>query len=427
MPRREAALPLLALLLLLPLAAPVVGQGGTTATPAPATFEPLPAEVRGLMASWLQMEEATLQRLRAAHPNATQPLGQAERYVNDARRLANESRLAPLLALLFQPEVVAAHQDFLATGTSNTSRERILALLNATQRAGEAAHANLTARLKDFEGRVRTTHGLEFAVQAATLAVEAQEDLRALENTTQRITDLERMEDAAVIVGLFNAKATEAYLRYASDFLELAGRVDGEGGRPQLAAGALDAMRAEVIKRVDTDPDSSSVPGPASQRAANDLRRSNASGERILLVARFAAFEAARSEDALGFLRSRGQLSDTVMRDALAQAAANASLFPRYDARLGQDVQPPLARLRSAGYHGVLLVDARNHALYRIAEDPSREGLTAAWNQWVGASYAGNALAEARGSPGFDASLLLFAGVAVAAALAVTAVALLRK
>lgn len=413
---------LLALLLLLPsAAAPVLAQAEPPPAGGPraAAFEALPAELRAVGFRWLDAANATLQ-------GATGPNASAVRTFRDgAWDFLNESRLTLAMTQLYQVEVVAAHDRFLAQAPEDR-REALLARMDAEANATRPRFEAFVRDASAFEGDLRTTHAVEYGLLAMLTALEANLTLGRFEQARETVAGAPVVDDGIVFFGHLNSVPAPRYVAWAEDLLALA-RQANEGPRPAAPADALLRMHAR-IDRLRLDASTFSTTGPASSALLQALEAANRTGPELLVTGSFLAFQEARALDALEFLRSRGGLSDAVLADGLRTVVENQSLVPRYDGRVLVDVPPgPLPRAEEAGYLGVLGRDARNHAQYRLVFDPAFRGVAQAWAQLAEANQAAELLAEARASREAAGDLVLVGGIAVAAALAVVAFALLRR
>ncbi|HEV8359734.1 MAG TPA: hypothetical protein VGR28_04680 [Candidatus Thermoplasmatota archaeon] len=417
-----------ALLLVLVLAAPLapLAPAAVAQVPPPAN-EALPGELLDLGHGWVQQLRARTAALAATGPvNATSP----EAFAISADDFVNRSQPTLAMTQVYQGHVAVAFLEFNRTAPQEREARRA-ALLQRIENASREATASWDAflgRLRTLEGSARTTHALEYGVMATLAAIEAEADAATLADAAERVRNATAVGDDLVLVTFFGTEAAPAYFGFASDLLGLAERAAQDGARPQLQQGAKEALLAQVQRRFLLDPDSASVPGPLATRAAGQLQAANRTGPTLLVVARFLAFEEARTRDALGFLLERGGIDGATLRSLVEGALASPNLVPRYDATF-QDAPSPLPRMRNAGYLGALTGDARNHAAYRAAEDPSDAGIVRGWTELVVANFAAEALAEARAGrgQGLDTNLVILGGVAVAVALVAIAVGVLRK
>lgn len=439
----------LALLLLLPaLAGAAQAQGNATepepppeappeppapepprapGAPARLPFEAQPAELQALAAGWLAQANATIQGFRAETGKNTTIM---DIFRDGAWDFLNESRLSLATTQLYQIELQAKLERWLPAVNESERRAAALAFVGDEGNKSRAVLDSFWARLRAFDARVATTHGLEYALFATASAVVADGLLRAAPNMSQQLAQAPAAEERIIRLALLFHAAPGSYARWAGDLLGLAEGVEGEPGRPRLPPGALDKLAAGIVQRLALDAESSSITGPGSSEAGALLAEANASGPRILHVARFLAFEQARTGDALDFRLRRGTLAVPVLADNLRLVVENASFEPVYDGRIARAEPPSLLQdARAAGFQGVLQADALNHALYRLNLDfENPQGLTGAWAQMVGARYATEVQREAPAqAPGGEAPWLLYGGIAVAAALAVVAVVVLRR
>jgi hypothetical protein len=423
---RGAACALLALLALAPaLAPPAAAQA-----PEPATFEPQPDELLALGRAWLDRGNATLRGFEAAHPGNDTSVQRV--FLEGAWDFLNESRLELMLTQTYQVEVQAVFDDAYPPVPAAERRDVFVNLTLNQTRDSRAALDAFWERLRGDEGRLRTTHGLEYALEAARIGIIADGALDSAANWTDHLRQAPDVEPQITRLAMLFTLGPRSFARAAGDVLDLAERVDAEPSRPALPDGALDRAVAAVQNRLRLDPDARSTTGPLSSAAHEDLLAANDTGPRVLYLARFLGFEEARASDAVGFRAQRGTLGAPALLGNLRLAVENASFLARYDGNVERTAEPPpLAKARGAGYQGVLQVDARNHAQYRVHFDPdSVSGLSAAWSQMVSSTYAAwleQEVAAPRPGGGLDGGLLLYGGVAVAAALAVTAFAVLRR
>lgn len=438
-PRASLAL---AALLLAPLAlplgalaadAPAALPGAPAATP----FEPLPA---GLMAVGFARLDAANRSIAAfaatpaAGPNGTVI---ATVFRDGAWDFLNESRFGLAASQLLQVDVQLELQAFYPALAEGERRNASVAKAREEQDQSRVAVEGVLARVKALDGGWRTTHGLEHATFAASLAVIADTLLRGAANQSQQLAQAPAAEERIVRIAMLLSVGPQTYARLANDVLDLAVRVDAAGG-PPLPAEAGATLRQALRDRMRGDSEVSSTTGPLSADGLGILEEAAQGNSTALHLARFMAFQTARSTDALEFQRGRGALSDAGFAGNLRRLTDNASLVPIYDGRLGTRAAPLglLGAVRAAGYQGLHMTDARNHALYRLQWDLAPEGhatfqgASAAWTQATGARYGSEMFLEAASPrPGADASgdWLLYGGVAVGAALVVVAIAVLRK
>jgi hypothetical protein len=431
----RAAAPLALALLLLPLAAPLASPAQAQGAPPATPFEPQPAELREVGQAWLARAEATIAAFAAAHPQQNTTILWV--FHEGAADYLNESRLLLAVTQLLQLEAQAAFQGFFPALAEEERRNASLARAVAEEERSRTALAAAQERLVRVDGALRTTHGLEYALLAAVLLGIGDDLARDAPNATRQLSQAPAAEERIVRSTLYVAGSGQHHARMAQDLLDLTERVDADPARPRLPEGARSELSRWLDNRLNTDSDASSITGQASARALPLLQEASASKVASVHLARFLAYEQARTNDALQFRRSQGTLNDALFARALGEVVANASLAPNYDGNLVR-VAPPghLAALRAAGYHGVFEVDAMNHARYRLQWDTDAEGVTrfpgalAAWSQLVAARYHAEALQEMpapRPAAQGGSDVLLYAGIAVVAALAVVAVAFLRK
>lgn len=442
---RRAPATLLLALLLLPAAAPALAQGNATDPPSPPApppppaatpYEPLPPEVLAVAAGWLQRANATVDSFRAANPGNVN--GSILAFFRDgAWDFLNESRLSLAMSQLLQVDVHAGMQTFYPALAEDERRNASLERIRAEAAASRAGLDQFAPRLQAMEAGLRTTHALEVATQAALAFVVADAFVRAAANETERVATAPAAEERVVRVAFATAAGPQTYLRFANDLLDLAARVDADGARPPLPEGALAELAERMDQRLVADRDSASITGGQSSQARALYEEAKGGGSRVVQLARFGAFQQARSADALDFRRSRGTLADAALAGNLRLVTENASFLPSYDGFV-VPVAPPglLATLRAGGYLGLQVADARNHALYRLAWDlddrgePAFGGVAAAWTQAMSARFIGEMLVEApspRPASAGDDAWLLYGGIAVVAAVAVAAVAFLRR
>lgn len=406
-------------------AAPAQAQG---AAPPPGPFEPLPPELLAVAFRWLDEANASIAAARREDPGLDARV--LLLFRDGAWDFLNESRVTLAMTQLLHVHADAKLPFVLRNESAEARKARAVEAVKAEANASRAALDAIEARLASSEPALRTAHAAEYALLAGIAALAGEAILRNAPPVVAQLEEARFAEESLVRAALAVTATPSLQARWAQSLLDLAERAGRDASRPPLPEGGVGALAAAVEERLERDPDSRSLTGPSSSLAWGALQRANASEGRVLRLARFLEFEQARTADALDFLAARRELTEEGLAARARLLAGNASFAPRYDAQLeAGDWEGLVARVRAAGYAGVLQVDAWNHLLYAVTFDPSFRGVGQAWAHLVAARYAGEALAEVP-SPrpqGSEVESLLLGGLAVAAALAVVAFAALRR